>query len=132
MIVEELNENDLNWCEKLFDEIFKGVDIDSFFKNSSYKIVGIRRVALAIFQLVCGEAEIIFIGVSSDSRKKGYATSILRFFVDKYTPEVIFLEVREDNNDAINFYNNNGFNIIAKRQNYYDGKIDALVMEKRL
>lgn len=132
MIVEELNENDLNWCEKLFDEIFTSVNIKSFFKNSSYKIIGIRMVALAIFQFVCGEAEIIFIGVNKDFRKKGYATNILRFFIDKYTPDVIFLEVREDNNDAINFYYNNGFNIISKRQNYYDGKIDALVMEKRL
>lgn len=132
MIVEELNSIDLEWCSKLFDKIFDGVDISSFFINSSYKIIGVREVALAIFQLVEGEAEIIFIGVKKEDREKGHATNILNFFIDKYKPYVIFLDVRENNCAAISFYKENDFSIIGKRKNYYDGKMDALLMERWL
>lgn len=132
MMIEELNLNDFNWCDRLFSDIFNGVDINNFFRNSSYKIVGVREVALAIFQFVEGEAEIIFIGVKKEKRKKGFATNILKFFIDKYKPYVIFLDVREDNSVAIDFYQKNNFSIIGRRKKYYDGKIDAILMEKRL
>ena len=40
----------------------------------------------------------------------------------------IYLEVSSKNNNAINFYNKNGFNTESIRKSYYSNGDDALIM----
>lgn len=44
----------------------------------------------------------------------------------------IFLEVKQDNDNAINFYNLLGFEVVKVRKNYYKDGVDALEMMIKL
>lgn len=44
----------------------------------------------------------------------------------------IFLEVRDNNNQAINLYKKVGFKQISIRKKYYDNNIDALIYKKEI
>lgn len=41
---------------------------------------------------------------------------------------VVFLEVEDGNNPAIKLYEKFGFEVLKRRKNYYQGKIDAIEM----
>ena len=54
---------------------------------------------------------------------------------NKFGIKEIFLEVRESNQEAINFYKKNGFIEVGIRKNYYklyEGREDALIFSKKL
>jgi len=78
------------------------------------------------------EAEIIAIATRSKVRRSGIARQLLNAAINK--TQRMFLEVAEDNQGAIIFYQRHGFKQIARRKNYYKKKgklaVDALVMEK--
>ncbi|WP_022819441.1 ribosomal protein S18-alanine N-acetyltransferase [Fusobacterium russii] len=70
--------------------------------------------------------EIIKIGVLEEYRNRGIAQSLLENIKEK----AIFLEVRQSNITAMNFYLKNGFRKISERKNYYkDNNEDAIVMK---
>lgn len=70
--------------------------------------------------------EIMKIGVLKEYRNKGVAQSLIENIKEKD----IFLEVRQTNVVAINFYLKNGFKKISLRKNYYkDNNEDAIIMK---
>lgn len=70
--------------------------------------------------------EIMKIGVLKEYRNKGVAQSLIENIKEKD----IFLEVRQTNVAAINFYLKNGFKKISLRKNYYkDNNEDAIIMK---
>lgn len=83
---------------------------------------------------VCGEAEIIDVGVLSEYRKRGVGKGLLEA-VFQYMKEkeigVLNLEVREDNIPAISLYEKLGFEKVGTRKKYYDNKVDAILMQKK-
>lgn len=70
--------------------------------------------------------EILKIAVADKYRRKGIAEKLLI----PIKARDIFLEVRESNQKAINFYLKNNFNKIATRKSYYkDNNENALIMK---
>lgn len=106
--------------------------MESFFKNENYKIIGIENVAFAIFQLVAGEAEIIYIAVREEFRRQGIGGKMLEYFIENFKPESIFLEVRDSNINAQKMYEKYNFKYIGIRKGYYEGGEDALLMEWKI
>lgn len=80
-------------------------------------------------------ADIISIVVSKKHTKKGIASLLLNNifeFCKLNNISKIMLEVRETNIPAQNLYLKHGFEKISERKNYYDGKENAYIMEKKI
>ena len=75
------------------------------------------------------EAELLNLGVSTEARRKGVATLLLRMLRRK-ARGAIFLEVAENNPGAISLYTGEGWTVIGTRPGYYAPGINAIVMKK--
>lgn len=132
MNLRTLEKSDEAWVEEIASEIFHTDDVESFFNNENYKIIGIENVAFAIFQLVAGEAEIIYIAVIDEFRRQGIGGKMIEYFIENFKPENIFLEVRDSNINAQKMYEKYNFKNIGMRKGYYEGGEDALLMEWKI
>ncbi|HEY0427861.1 MAG TPA: GNAT family N-acetyltransferase [Pyrinomonadaceae bacterium] len=78
------------------------------------------------------EAEIYNIAVKKDFQKIGVGQSLMEAFlclVKKQTALKVWLEVRESNRLAFDFYQKNGFTEAYRRKNFYHSPVeDVLVM----
>lgn len=74
--------------------------------------------------------DIINIAVLAESQNKGIASSLLNYVFKKFSCERALLEVKEDNETAINFYKKNNFKEINRRKKYYNN-LDAIIMERK-
>jgi len=87
-------------------------------------------------QSICSEADIINFGVLENYQRKGIGSLLLDKFLNnagKLKIKTIWLEVRESNIVAQNFYHLNGFVQVQKRKNFYTRPSeDALVMRLEL
>ena len=72
--------------------------------------------------------DIVNVIVDKEYRNRGIGTSLIDYVIDnnKSCKELI-LEVRSTNDAAIDFYKNNRFKIINRRNNYY-GQNSALIV----
>ena len=102
-----------------------------------YEIDGIIQ-AYGLISIAANEAHILNICVSPDAQAKGNGRKMLYKLIDTAEEkgvDSIFLEVRESNLVAINLYEQEGFNRIGLRKDYYPsegGREDALVFAKAL
>lgn len=81
------------------------------------------------------EAQILNIAVAPQQRGRGVARMLMELAVStarERGAEVLSLEVRESNAAAIRLYEAFGFVRYFVRKGYYEGKEDALLMEKML
>lgn len=81
------------------------------------------------------EAQILDIAVASELRGRGIARMLLGHAVSvarEHDAEVLALEVRVSNTAAIALYEQCGFIRTGLRSKYYEGREDAVLMEKRL
>ena len=81
------------------------------------------------------EAQILNIAVAPQQRGRGVARMLMELAVSaacERGAEVLLLEVRESNAAAIKLYEDFGFKRYFVRKGYYEGKEDALLMEKIL
>ena len=81
------------------------------------------------------EAQILNIAVAPHQRGRGVARKLMDLAVSQARErgaEVLALEVRESNAGAIKLYEGFGFVRYFVRKGYYEGKEDALLMEKIL
>lgn len=92
-----------------------------------------------LYQVVFETAEILRIGVNPSLKNKGIGTQIFNNLLEilaQKNVENIMLEVRENNHNAIHFYQKHGFTTIHIRKNYYQLKhgerVNALIMQKIL
>ena len=79
---------------------------------------------ILVYDEIYDRIEIDYILVLEDVRRNGIGTKLLNYFDDQ---QQISLEVRENNVSAIEFYKKNGFNVVARRKNYYNSE-DAFLM----
>ena len=86
-----------------------------------------------------GESEILSIGVAPSFRQQGIAHYMLSHLYDicqQKNSQRLFLEVAADNQPALALYQQQGFDQIGERPNYYknaDGKrLDALILRKMI
>ncbi|MBE6130553.1 MAG: ribosomal-protein-alanine N-acetyltransferase [Erysipelotrichaceae bacterium] len=80
-----------------------------------------------------GEMEILNFVVDKAHQRSGIGTLLFNELLKRYPNTLsIILEVRENNEQGINFYKKNNFNVISKRKHYYKNGDDALVMMKEI
>lgn len=93
------------------------------------KVVGYSVMSVAV-----GEAHLLTIVVDTDEQGKGYGKQLLTHMLDlavSHNAEMMYLEVRKSNHNAIGLYQQYGFNELGIRNNYYpaeNGREDALIM----
>lgn len=137
-MIKKLTINDVDYIEQIFNlekDIFKN---SAFNKESTENLVKADNsfiYAYLIDERVCGYLmvldsidvyEILAIATVEEYRNKGIAQELL----DKIKTKDIFLEVRESNEKAINFYKKNDFKQISIRKGYYsDPTEDAIIMK---
>ena len=137
-MIKKLTINDVDYIEQIFNlekNIFKN---SAFSKESTENLVKADNsfiYAYLIDEKVCGYLmvldsidvyEILAIATVEEYRNKGIAQELL----EKIKTKDIFLEVRESNKKAINFYKKNNFKQISIRKGYYsDPTEDAIIMK---
>lgn len=124
------NINDINFFLKLMDQ--KKITKEMF-KMSPTKYVLIRNIGFIAYSIYYDRAEIDYIYVLSDYRKKGYASKLLKYILDKVNAlENITLEVNVNNVAAINLYEKFDFKIATQRKNYYGNENAYLMIRKMI
>jgi ribosomal-protein-alanine N-acetyltransferase len=86
-------------------------------------------------KLFIKKGHVISIAVLEEHRKKGLASALMQMALDQFRKngcEISFLEVRASNENAINIYKKNDYNIAERIKGYYNDGEDAYVMEKKL
>lgn len=88
------------------------------------------------FQVAADEAEVLNLAVQPSARRQGIGSRLLdqtlREAVRKGAHRV-FLEVRETNQPALEFYERHGFEVTMRRAGYYaEPPDDALVLARDL
>ena len=95
-----------------------------------------RIIGYICFRLTAGEMHILKLAVALRWRELGVASRLVQKSLDLALEKNIlkvFLEVRQTNYPAINFYHKIGFQIVGRQKHYYpETKEDALVMVKNL
>ncbi|VAW79944.1 Ribosomal-protein-S18p-alanine acetyltransferase [hydrothermal vent metagenome] len=95
-------------------------------------------VGYSALSIAAGESHLLNICVHKAKQGKGLGHKLLAHSIEtakRLNASIIFLEVRETNQVAIQIYHSTGFNQIGTRQNYYPakkGKEDALIFALQL
>lgn len=91
------------------------------------RVVGYSGVAV-----IDDFADVATIAVAQDFQRQGIGSMLFQKILDyakDHEVRRVFLEVRTNNQTAIEMYKKNGFEIVAERPNYYGPGLDAFVME---
>ena len=137
-MIKKLTSDDINYIEQIFNlekEIFKNSAFSKSYLNTLIKGDNSFIYIYLIDDKVCGYLiildsidvyEILAIATVEEYRNKGIAQELLA----KIRIKNIFLEVRESNQTAINFYKKNKFKEISIRKNYYSKPTENAIIMK--
>ena len=137
-MIKKLTSNNIDYIEQIFNlekEIFKSSAFSKSYLNTLIKGDDSFIYVYLIDDKVCGYLmildsidvyEILAIATIEEYRNKGIAQELL----DKIKTKDIFLEVRESNQVAINFYKKNRFKEISIRKNYYSEPTENAIIMK--
>ena len=137
-MIKKLTSNNIDYIEQIFNlekEIFKSSAFSKSYLNTLIKGDNSFIYVYLIDDKVCGYLmildsidvyEILAIAAVEEYRNKGIAQELL----DKIKTKDIFLEVRESNQTAINFYKKNNFKEITIRKNYYSEPTENAIIMK--
>lgn len=106
-------------------------DVADYLKYNCYIAIDNETVAgfVVVRQVAAGETEILNIAVAPERRRQGIGGQLLGEILARHRGE-FFLEVRESNSAARQFYEKLGFRPITRRpQYYYDPSESAIVMK---
>jgi ribosomal-protein-alanine N-acetyltransferase len=95
-------------------------------KGILYQSEDSEYIGYVLFSEFVSEVEIFKIGVIEEYRRKGIARLMMSYLQEIYVK--IFLEVKETNFTAIQFYQNSGFSPIGIRKNYYPDGGNAILL----
>lgn len=91
-----------------------------------------------VISVAAGESHLLNICVRPDSQQQGIGRKMLRHLIAiarRHDAEVLFLEVRLSNQFARSLYQDEGFNELGTRRDYYPtagGREDALILARTL
>ena len=137
-MIKKLTNNDIDYIEQIFNlekDIFKNSAFSRTYLDTLIKGDNSFIYIYLIDDKVCGYLiildsidvyEILAIATVEEYRNKGIAQELL----DKIKTKDIFLEVRESNQTAINFYKKNKFKEISIRKNYYSKPTENAIIMK--
>ena len=120
------------WTEGIFNDCIRvGYHCWVYIEEEKIQAYGLVSIA-------ANEAHILNLCVSPAAQGQGFGKLMLHKLIqlaEDRLSDSIFLEVRESNEVALKLYEQEGFNRIGLRKNYYpaqEGKEDALVFAKAL
>ena len=96
---------------------------------------GETPVGYAAFRQAADEAELLRLAVEPGERRRGVARALVAAGLDRLRQgdiQVCFLEVRVDNEPAIQLYRALGFGVAGRRREYYRDGMDAIVFALEL
>ena len=137
-MIKKLTSADIDYIEQIFNlekEIFKNSAFSIDYLKTLIKNNNSFIYIYLIDNQVCGYLmvldsidvyEILAIATIEEYRNKGIAQELLA----KIRIKNIFLEVRESNQTAINFYKKNKFKEISIRKNYYSKPTENAIIMK--
>ena len=137
-MIKKLTSNNIDYIEQIFNlekEIFKSSAFSKSYLNTLIKGDNSFIYVYLIDDKVCGYLmildsidvyEILAIATIEECRNKDIAQELL----NKIKTKDIFLEVRESNQPAINFYKKNKFKEISIRKNYYSKPNENAIIMK--
>lgn len=116
-----------NHCLPNEDWSYKTLSVTMNNSNTETLVVRNKGVdsGFLIFRTILDEAEILSIGIAKEERRSGLAELLLQDCLTRlrnHGVKKIFLEVAEDNIEAINLYKKIGFSQNGRRKNYYKRK----------
>jgi ribosomal-protein-alanine N-acetyltransferase len=91
-----------------------------------------------VLSVAIGESHLLNLCVHPDAQQQGIGRKMLRHLIAiarRHDAEVLFLEVRLSNKSARGLYENEGFNELGTRRDYYPtagGREDALILARTL
>lgn len=123
------------WSERMLSAHLKG-DSNIFLVADVYKGGKYVLVGFVVLQVVADQAELLNIAVDIEYRSSGIASALLKEGVslaEQKGAQTIFLEVRDSNSTARQFYARRSFNEIGRRVQYYDSpQEDAILLQRDL
>lgn len=137
-MIKKLTSDDTDYIEQIFNlekEIFKSSAfnksyLDTLIKgDNSFIYVYLIDDKVSGYLMILDSIdvyEILAIATIEEYRNKGIAQKLL----NKIKIKNIFLEVRESNQTAINFYKKNKFKEISIRKNYYSKPNENAIIMK--
>lgn len=142
MNIVELSISDIDKILELYSKNFSDgwskKMLESAFNTNRFIALGIgqeKLIGIITCSLTEFDADIESIVIDKEFRKQGLAKLILEKLEERLKSkkiEKIFLEVREGNIPAKNFYIKNGFSKINLRKSYYDDGENAVIMAKEI
>ena len=125
-MIREITSNDIDITNELLKEF--NVSIDNFKDNPYIHILMYDDKGIIVYSKIYDRIEIEYIIVNPKYQHRSIGSQLLNYIINNHKDiKNITLEVKETNNIAINFYHNNGFKKVAKRENYY-GTQDGILM----
>lgn len=134
-MIREFNNNDIpqiNFLLKPFNyNIYSSIENNTFFKCIVYDDKKIKGVL--VYDLIYDRIEIEYIIVYDRYRRKGIGSKLLKYLIEQNKDiKNITLEVRSSNIPAIKLYENNGFEKVTLRKNYYKNEDGILMIKKKV
>ena len=93
-------------------------------------LCGIRVAGFLVSRMVAeGETELLNLAVAPEFRRQGVARKLVESLLTE-SRGVFYLEVRESNRAAREFYNHMGFQEVSSRPGYYQAPPEAAIVMK--
>jgi [ribosomal protein S18]-alanine N-acetyltransferase len=96
---------------------------------------GDRIAGFIVFRNVGDESELLDLSVHPLQRKIGFGARLLQFYLDRCSQAGVrrsYLEVAVSNEAALRLYRSFCYEQVGLRKNFYGGKIDALLLSRRI
>ena len=94
-----------------------------------------KFIGYLLIRIIIDEAEIMQFAINPDFQKQGFGQILYdsaQIYILEAQANTIYLEVETLNQQAINFYEKNGFENIHLRKDYYGPDKHANVMRKKM
>ncbi|MCX7738084.1 MAG: ribosomal protein S18-alanine N-acetyltransferase [Hydrogenothermaceae bacterium] len=125
----------LDLLSSLFKKRYTSEYLRSNLSNRYILLEGNTVVGFLEFLTVLDSGEILMIAVDRKYQGMGLGKMLIEFALrmmkDKGVKEV-YLDVFVENDKAVNFYRNYGFEVVLIRRGYYSDGGDAFLMRKRI
>lgn len=146
MILRSATVNDLEALAALEGTIFGGqawsrdtvaAELAQLEGNRSIIVADVMgdAVGYVVLLVIAGTADLTRIAVEPDHRRNGLGRELVEEALNEAVSrgcDQVMLEVSADNAAAVNLYLDKGFHEVARRDRYYAGDVDAIVMKLRL
>jgi ribosomal-protein-alanine N-acetyltransferase len=122
------------WSKNMFAEEIQNPTSCCFVMKTE---VGLKQPAIGFicFRNMAGESELLNIAVHPHYRRLGAGRKLMEFYIEfssKQGSRAFYLEVHSSNRSAIHLYQSFSYQSFGVRKKFYQKKLDALLMVKKV